>query len=181
MEDKKIASIIEGLLFVSEKPLRIDKFFEVFKGKVKKSRIKKILHKLKQDYESNSGGLRISKLAGGYQMTTLPELSYWIRNLYQSEKIERLTTPGLETLAIIAYKQPITRAEIEYIRGVNVEGVLKTLLEKGLIRIGGRKKTVGRPLIYNTTRLFLEYFKLNSLRDLPPLEEGQMKTQLSKQ
>jgi len=173
MDDKKIASIMEALLFVSEKSLSIDKFFEVFEEEVEKSKIRKILNKLIQNYEKNSNSLCISKIAGGYQMTTLPELAYWLRNLYNSKRIEKLSTSAMETLSIIAYKQPITRAEIEHIRGVNVEGVLKTLLERSLIRIGGRKNTVGRPLVYNTTRLFLEYFGLSSLKDLPPLEDDE--------
>jgi len=172
MEDKKIYLIIEALLFVSEKPLNIDKVFEVFEEEIEKSKIKKIFDDLVRDYKENSRGLCISKIAGGYQMTTLPELSYWLRNLYKTKKTERLSTPALETLSVISYKQPISRAEIEHIRGVNVEGVLRTLLERDLIRIGGRKPTIGRPLIYNTTRLFLEYFGLGSLEDLPPLDEG---------
>lgn len=172
MDNERIISIIETLLFVSEKPLSIDKIFEVLEKEVEKSRIRKLLNQLVQHYKENSHSLCISKVAGGYQMTTLPELSYWVKNLFSSKKIERLSTPAMETLAIIAYKQPITRAEIEHIRGVNAEGVLKTLLEKGLIRIGGRKQSIGRPILYNTTRLFLEYFGLGSLKELPPLEEN---------
>lgn len=175
MEDKELTSIIEALLFVSESPLNISTIYKVIEKKIGKAKIQTILRKLIEDYCQDSDGLRITKVAGGYQMTTKPELSNWLRKLYKSEKKERLSTPALETLAIIAYKQPITRAEIEQIRGVNTEGVLKTLLEKGLIRISGRKDTIGRPILYNTSRLFLEYFGLGSLNDLPPLKEGEEK------
>lgn len=179
MEDKKIYSILEALLFVSEKSLNINKIFEVFGEDLDKKKIRSVLKQLIKDYNENPGGLCISQIAAGYQMTTLPELAPWLRSLYKSERIERLSSPAMETLAIVAYKQPITRAEIEYIRGVNAEGVLSTLLEKNLIRVGGRKETIGRPIIYNTTRLFLEYFGLSSLKDLPELEEVEGKEQLT--
>ncbi len=171
MEEKKIFSIIEALLFVSEKPLSTDKIYEIFEGEVEKKEISKVLEEMLKWYEQHSGSLCISKVAGGYQMTTLPEIAFWLRKLYKSEKTERLSSPAMETLAIVAYKQPVTRVEIEHIRGVNVEGVLKTLLEKGLIRISGHKKTIGRPILYSTTRLFLEYFGLGSLKELPELKE----------
>jgi segregation and condensation protein B len=111
------------------------------------------------------------KVAGGYQMCSNPENEQWIKKLYQEKNKQKLSIASLETLAIIAYKQPITRLEIEAIRGVNTEGVLKHLLELGLIKTEGRKEVVGRPFMYITTRKFLEYFGLNSLKDLPKLEE----------
>ena len=169
MSDRKLKLIIEALLFVSDKPITLGQMKDALDTS-DTSLIKEAIKELKQEYEQNHS-FRIREVAGGYQLVTDPEYAPWLRKLFQSGRKERLSRPALETLAIIAYKQPITRAEIEGIRGVDVDGVIKTLLEKGLIRIAGRKKTVGRPILYATTRKFLEYFGLNSLDELPPLEE----------
>ncbi len=168
MDDIQIKNIIEALLFVSEKPLTIEQIVEVLE-EVDLTKLKEIINKLCQEYETPFRSMKIQHVAGGYQMCTRPEYATWIRRLFNFKQSDTLSKPAIETLSIIAYKQPIARQEIEFIRGVNVEGVLRTLLEKGLIRIAGRKDSIGRPIIYRTNRLFLEYFGLNSLNELPPL------------
>jgi segregation and condensation protein B len=168
MEEKEHKEIIESLLFVTEGPITIEKIKSVVD--LSKGKIKEIISHLQQEYLDNHS-LRIREVAGGYQVVTDPKYAPWLRKLFQKDRKERLTRPALETLAIIAYRQPITRPEIEYLRGVDVDGVVKSLLEKGLIRIAGRKKTVGNPFLYTTTKRFLEYFGLNSLEELPNIEE----------
>jgi len=163
-------SIIEALLFVSESPISPEQMALVLED-LEPSEIRALIETLKKEYESSQRSLVIQEVAGGYQMTTNPLYAPWLRKFLKKTQGERLSGPSLETLAIIAYKQPVTRQEIESIRGVNVEGVLKTLLEKRLLRIAGRKEIIGRPLLYGTSREFLEYFGLNSLEELPPLEE----------
>ena len=125
---------------------------------------------LPEEYSAPERAFNIAEIAGRYHIVTKPEYLPWISNLYQKQ-VDRLTGPSLETLAIIAYRQPITRGEIEGIRGVNVGGVIKTLMDKELIRVRGRKDVIGRPLMYGTTEKFLEIFGLNSLDDLPILRE----------
>ncbi len=165
---QKFKNIIEALLFVSDKPISIDTIKEVVG--IERPEIRSLIEELKQEYVSNHS-FRLREVAGGYQLVTDSEYAYWLRKLFHGGRKERLSRPALETLAIIAYKQPITKPEIEHIRGVAVDGVVRTLLEKGLIRIAGRKNVVGRPLLYTTTKRFLEYFGLNSLDELPPLDE----------
>jgi segregation and condensation protein B len=163
-------NIIEAMLFVSEKPL----FVNEIKGALEEfdaRQIKEVISELSAEYEQARRAYRIKEIAGGFQIVTDPMLSPWLKKLYKTSGADRLTGPSLETLAIIAYKEPITKAEIESVRGVNVDGVLKTLTEKNLIRITGRKETPGRPLLYATTMEFLQYFGLSSLRELPRLEE----------
>jgi segregation and condensation protein B len=125
---------------------------------------------LKADYESRPG-LQMVEVAGGYQIVTRPDLHEWVRRLFHERSTQKLTVQGLETLAVIAYKQPITALEITEIRGVNTSGVLSTLLERHLIKIVGRKNVVGRPFLYATTKEFLIRFGLNELRDLPKIED----------
>ncbi|MBI4435887.1 MAG: SMC-Scp complex subunit ScpB [Candidatus Omnitrophica bacterium] len=163
-------SIIEALLFVSESPVSAEQIGMVLED-LEPSEIRSLIEALKKDYEGSKRSLVIQEVAGGYQMTTNPLYAPWLRKFLKKTRGEKLSGPSLETLAIVAYKQPVTRQEIEFIRGVNVEGVLKSLLEKRLIRIAGRKEIIGRPLLYGTSREFLEYFGLNSLEELPPLEE----------
>lgn len=170
MTPEESKRIIEALLFASDQPLSIDQLKEVISetdGKTIRSQVEE----LKAEYEKENHSFRITEVAGGFQFSTDPTYSSWIKKLYKSRHVDRLSSPSLETLSIITYRQPVTRADIELIRGVNVEGVLKTLLERGLIRIVGRKDVVGRPFVYGTTKEFLEYFGLNSLDDLPKLEE----------
>jgi len=164
----KIKSIIEALLIISEGGLSAAEL----KSAITDSDTKDIaegIRLLREEYSATGRAFNIAEIAGKYRIVTQPEYMPWISNLYQ-KVTDRLTGPSLETLAIIAYKQPVTRAEVESVRGVNVGGVLKTLLEKDLIRIKGRKDVPGRPLIYGTTGKFLEIFGLNSLEDLPLLK-----------
>ncbi len=169
MDTKSIKSIIESLLFINEKPIEINEFIQVLE--VDKREIENALDELTLEYKQRQSGLCIVKVAGGYQMCSAPDSEPWVKRMYQERSKQKLSIASLETLAIIAYKQPVTRIEIESIRGVNIDGVVRKLSELGLIKIGGRKDVVGRPFIYVTTRKFLEYFGINSLKDLPKLED----------
>lgn len=169
-DPQQIRSTIESLIFISEKPLLIDDLKKIFED-VEPSKIREIVETLKKELEERSSGVRIVEIAGGFQMVTAPESAETIKKFYKIKHTEKLTGPSLETLAIIAYKQPVTRIDIEAIRGVNADGVVKNLQEKGLIRIVGRKEVIGRPFVYGTTRSFLDYFGLKSLDELPKIEE----------
>lgn len=170
MERVQIKNIIEAMLFVSDKPLFLSEIKIVLEGP-DANEIKDVIAELASEFETQGRALRIKEMAGGYQIVTDPVLVSWLKKLYKTAGADRLSGPSLETLAIIAYKQPATKPEIEAIRGVNVDGVLKTLIEKNLVKIMGRRETVGRPIIYGTTQEFLQYFGLNSLDELPKLEE----------
>ncbi|MCM8778953.1 MAG: SMC-Scp complex subunit ScpB [Candidatus Omnitrophica bacterium] len=170
MERAEIKHILEAILFVHHEPLLMERLKEILE-EVDGRLLRELLYELKTEYEQAQRGFIIREVAGGFQMVSHPRYAAWIKKLYKTSRSERLTLPTLETLAIIAYKQPITRLEIEEIRGVNVENILKNLLETNLIRIVGRKESLGRPILYGTTRKFLEYFGLNSLEELPKLEE----------
>jgi segregation and condensation protein B len=126
---------------------------------------------LKAEYDGREGGLQMVEVAGGYQIVTKPELNEWVRRLFHEHKTMRLSVQALETLAVVAYKQPVTAPEIAEIRGVNTAGVLGTLLDRRLIKIVGRKRVVGRPFMYGTTRDFLDRFGLKDLSDLPKIED----------
>ena len=165
--------IIESILFVSDKPVTVEQFRQVME-ELSPSDVEKILQSLKEDYAQNVGGMVIGEIAGGYQMLTNPSHASHIRNFYKTRTKEKLSRPSLETLAIIAYKQPVSRADIEIVRGVNSDGVMAHLLAKALIKIVGRKEVAGRPFLYGTTKEFLEYFGLRSIEDLPKLEEFPM-------
>lgn len=167
---QQIKSTIESLIFITEKPLLIDDLKKLFEN-IEPSQIREIIETLKKEFQERSSGMRIIEIAGGFQMVTAPESAETIKKFYKIKHTEKLTGPSLETLAIIAYKQPVTRIDIEAIRGVNVDGVVKSLQEKGLIRIVGRKEVIGRPFVYGTTRSFLDYFGLKSLDELPKIEE----------
>ena len=158
------------MLFVSDKPLFLSEIKSVLEGP-DANEIKEVIAELAGEFETQARALRVKEIAGGYQIVTDPVLAPWLKKLYKTAGSDRLSGPSLETLAIIAYKQPASKPEIEAIRGVNVDGVLKTLVEKNLVRILGRRETVGRPIIYGTTQDFLQYFGLNSLEELPRLEE----------
>jgi segregation and condensation protein B len=140
-------------------------------GGVCKSEIRQALESLKSHYEKREGGLQIHEVAGGFQLSTRPEYAPWIKMLGKMKTSAKLSRSGLESLAIIAYKQPIVRGEIEAIRGVETSGVLRTLLERKLVRIVGRKDVPGRPIMYGTTKFFLQHFGLRDLAELPPLRE----------
>ena len=170
MDKQQAKNIIEAMLFVSDKPLFINEIKGALED-ISSSEINDIISELAKEYELAKKAFSIKDIAGGFQIITDPVLAPWLRKLYKTSGADRLRGPSLETLAIVAYKQPVSKPEIEVIRGVNVDGVLKTLIEKNLIRIAGRKETVGRPILYGTTSEFLQYFGLNSLEELPRLEE----------
>ena len=161
---------IEALLFVSEKPVTLEQFQDILET-VSSVEIKEAVDNLQKEYTHKNRGMVIAEIAGGYQMLSSPHYALAIRRFYKTTHKEKLSKPALETLAIIAYKQPVARMDIELIRGVNSDGVMAHLLLKGLIKIAGRKEVPGRPFIYGTTQQFLEYFGLKSLEDLPKLEE----------
>jgi segregation and condensation protein B len=167
MDDLK--NIIESLLFVAEDPLSVDRLANVLDSADKKA-IKEALQVLMFEYEARQGAFALHEVAGGYQFRSRPEYVPWIKRLIQP-KSSRLSKAALETLAIIAYKQPIIRSDVEHLRGVDSGGVLRMLLERKLIRVLGRKEIPGRPLIYATTKQFLEVFDLKNLRDLPTPKE----------
>ncbi|OLC49090.1 MAG: SMC-Scp complex subunit ScpB [Acidobacteria bacterium 13_1_40CM_65_14] len=162
-------SILEALIFASPEPLTPKAMFKLLDTEPKED-VQAALAELKQDYD-RPGGLQLVEVAGGYQIVTRSDLHDWVRKLFHERSTQRLTVQALETLAVIAYKQPITALEVTEIRGVNTAGVLNTLLERGLIKIVGRKQVVGRPFLYATTREFLIRFGLNDLNDLPKVED----------
>ncbi len=169
MERDRLRSVLESLLFVAEGPLTVNRMNEVLEG-IDKKEILSALRELQSEYETAGRGYRLVEVAGGYQMRTPKENADWVKALYRTRPT-RMTGPTLETLAIIAYKQPVTRAEIEAIRGVAVDGVLSTLQERRLVRIVARKDVAGRPFLYGTTPEFLETFNLKDLTHLPSLKE----------
>jgi segregation and condensation protein B len=170
MADDNIKAAIEALLFTSNGPLAVERIKKVLDG-LDAETIRKIIEELKKEYEQANRGIRITEIAGGFQMVTSSSFAPFLKKLYKERRIERLSKPALETLAIIAYKQPVTRLDIETLRNVNIDGVMQTLLDKDLIRIAGRKKAPGRPFVFATTKQFLEYFGLKSLEDLPKMED----------
>ena len=167
MDDLK--NIVESLLFVAEEPLKIEQIKQVLSLPDTKM-IRQALNELITDYEERRGAFTLHEVAGGYQFRSHPDYVPWIRRLLQP-KPSRLSKAALETLAIIAYKQPMIRSDIEHLRGVDCGGVLRMLLERKLIRVLGRKEIPGRPLIYATTKQFLQVFDLKSLKDLPSPRE----------
>ncbi len=169
MEIKKVKSIIEAMLFVSGKPVEYNIFKNVLEIPLKD--VREAIEYLNKEYEDKGSSLAVIEIAEGFQLITRPEYSYWLKKMFGHKKVLRLPATSLETLAIIAYKQPITKAEIDEIRGVNSDGVIKNLLSKKMIKIVGRKEVIGRPLLYGTTKEFLEYFGLRSLNDLPDENE----------
>jgi len=178
MEDLK--NIIESMLFVSEDPLTIDRIKNVLTFADTKE-IRNALKVLLDEYESRKGGFFLHEVAGGYQIRTRPEYTEWIKRLVKPNP-RRISKAALETLAIIAYKQPVIRSDIEHIRGVDCGGVIRMLLERKLVRVLGRKKIPGRPLVYATTKQFLETFDLKDLKDLPtPKEIEELTNSLSEE
>ncbi len=167
MED--IKNIVESLLFVAETPLSVEHFKNAI-PEAGTDQIAQAISALKEEYELKNGGFMLHEVAGGFQFRTRPEYREWIRRLLQP-KPPKLSKPALETLAIIAYRQPILRSEIENIRGVTSGNSIRILLERKLIRVLGRREIPGRPLVYATTQKFLETFDLKDLKDLPSLKE----------
>ncbi len=171
MEREKIKNIIETLIFITDKPLSKNKIVDLIGNpEVNEKLVEELVKELQTEYLQRSA-IEIREVSEGYQMATKPEYSEYVRRLYRDRTMLRLSPAAVETLAIIAYRQPITKAEIEETRGVDSTGVLETLLERKLIKIVGRKEVIGRPLLYGTTQEFLKYFGLNSLADLPPVEQ----------
>ncbi len=181
---ENLKSIVEAVIFVSDVPLSLKQLKEIINEpnrilqakengqfKVSEDDIKKAIDELNNEYAERGSAFRIIEIAEGYQFATLPEFSKWVGRLFKERAKKKLSQPALETLAIIAYKQPISKPEIEAIRGVNVDHIIKTLLEKKLITIVGRAETIGRPLLYGTTKEFLKYFGLKNLSELPKPSE----------
>jgi segregation and condensation protein B len=165
----EIKAILEALIFASPEPLTPKAIFKLLDSEPKED-VLAALAALKDDY-NRPGGLQLVEVAGGFQIATRPDLHDWVRRLFHERTTQRLTVQGLETLAVIAYRQPITALEIAEVRGVNTSGVLNTLLERHLVKIVGRKQVVGRPFLYATTKEFLIRFGLNDLADLPKVED----------
>ncbi|MEC4676205.1 MAG: SMC-Scp complex subunit ScpB [Nitrospirota bacterium] len=169
METREKKSIIESLLFVTGEPLTLPVIKNI--TGLHETEIRQVLDDLIREYREQNRGVLIIEIANGYQMMTNPDNAQWVKKLRNTSASSRLSMPALETLAIIAYNQPIIKAELELIRGVNSDGVIKTLLDRRLIKIMGRKEVPGKPLLYGTTREFLQYFGLKDLSELPTLKE----------
>jgi len=169
MEREELKSIVENVLLAADQPINADELCKIFLDGTDKSQLQSILGELKEEYSSRN--LQVTEVADGYQLCTRHEYNDYIRKFLKLDRSTRLSQPSLDTLSIIAYKQPLTRQEVDEIRGVDSSGVIKTLLEKKVIGPAGRKKVPGRPIMYRTTQKFLEYFGLKDLSDLPTLED----------
>ena len=169
MEREDLKSIVESLLFVADGPLTLERLDEVLDGATREE-IRAILDELQRELENHRRGVRLIEVAGGFQLRTPKVNADWVKKLLGGRPA-RMSRATLETLAIIAYRQPVTKAEIEAIRGVDVDGVVNTLLERGLIRAVARKDVPGRPFLYGTTPEFLQLFNLKDLSHLPTLKE----------
>lgn len=180
-----LKQVVEALVFASQKPVMPKEIVSVLKSAAqgsedeevravagtKEAEVAAVLQELQGDYEQMKRAFRLTEQVKGWALVNAPEFGRWVRHLYPEAKPARLSGPALETLAIVAYRQPITKADIEAVRGVAVDGVVQALLERGLVRIGGRAEVPGRPLLYETTELFLEHFGLRSLDELPNTSE----------
>jgi segregation and condensation protein B len=169
MEDKEAKSIIEAILFISGEPVYLDDIRKLIE--IDKYNTDRLIRELISDYSVRHTGILIIEVSEGFQMVSNPACAPWIKKLLNTSVPKKLTQSSLETIAIVAYKQPIIKAEIEAIRGVNSDGVVKTLLDRRMIKILGRKEVPGRPLMYGTTLEFLQYFGLKDLTELPTLKE----------
>lgn len=165
----ELKSVIEALIYASPEPVTMKALVKLLESEPKEE-VEAAVAALKQDYD-RPGGLQVVEVAGGYQITTKPEFHEWVRRLFHERTTQKLSVAALETLAVIAYRQPVTVPEIGDIRGVNASGVIGTLVDRKLIKIVGRKAVVGRPFMYGTTREFLERFGLNDITDLPKVED----------
>ena len=164
-----VESVVEAVLFASDESLTPARLSEIVGTNVRQ--LRKHIDDLNEKYKANNNAFRIEQIAGGYQMMTLGEYNHWLKKLVRARDDGKLSQPALETLAIIAYKQPIIRADIEAIRGVAAGEMIRNLMYKGLVKITGRAEIVGRPMLYGTTKKFLEVFGLNTIKDLPKAEE----------
>lgn len=172
LDDQQLKSAIEAVLFISGSPLSVDRLKGLFE-ETTKEQVEAQLGSLKQDYASRGAGVMLSEVAGGWQLATCPEQAAWIRKFRTVKVSTKLSRPALETLAIIAYRQPITRTEIEAVRGVNIGGIIRNLMERRLVKIVGKKDVPGKPMMYGTSMDFLQYFGLKDLSSLPTLKEFQ--------
>lgn len=169
LQSEDLQKIIETLLFITDRPVKVSRLVDVIENTTAKE-VREAITKLQDDYMVRGSAVQILEIAGGFQMCTKPEYGRWVRRLYNEKMTTRLSNAALETLAIIAYKQPLTRAEMEAIRGVDVAGPLEKLLDRGLVRVVGRKDTIGHPMVYGTTDEFLRMFGLNKVAELPDLQ-----------
>lgn len=169
LESEDLQKIIETLLFITDRPVKVSRLVDVIENTNAKE-VREAITQLQDMYTVRGSAIQIMEIAGGYQMCTKPEYGRWVRRLYNEKMTTRLSNAALETLAIIAYKQPLTRAEMEAIRGVDVAGPLEKLLDRGLVRVVGRKDTIGHPMVYGTTDEFLRMFGLNKVSELPDLQ-----------
>jgi segregation and condensation protein B len=179
-----LSRLIEALLFSAQKPLSIREIATAIRtaraedelspnqfARAREAEVAGALEQLKVEYIEQERAFQLNEKAEGWQLATDPKYAPWVRQLFPAPKPARLSAPALETLAIIAYRQPITRADVEAVRGVNIDGVLQTLMERGLVKIAGRAEIPGRPLLYETTQFFLDHFGLRTLDELPNVEE----------
>ncbi len=170
MDKTEQKKVVEALLFAADFPVATSRIKALVEG-VEREDLKTMVEELNREYEAQGRSFWIQEVAGGYQMATRPHFARWVKELYKGRRLARLTQPALETLAIIAYRQPVGRPDIETIRGVNSDSVIATLLERNLITVVGKDTSVGRPILYGTTPEFLRYFGLKDLSGLPPLSE----------
>lgn len=170
MDRTEQKQIVEALLFAADFPVAVSRIKALVEG-LEREDLKTMVEELNREYEEQGRSFWIQEVAGGYQMATRPHFARWVKELYKGRRLARLTQPGLETLAIIAYRQPVARPDIETIRGVNSDSVIATLLERNLITVVGKDTKVGRPILYGTTPEFMRYFGLKDLSGLPPLSE----------
>ncbi len=168
--NEHLVVVIEAIVFASPEPITLRAILKLLDAEPKEQ-VQAAIAELQRRYEDRPGGLQLVEVANGYQIVTRPELHEWVRRMFHERTTQKLSVQALETLAVIAYKQPITAAEITEIRGVNTSGVIGTLLERGLVKISGRRQVVGRPFLYSTTREFLDRFGLRDLSDLPKVED----------
>ena len=170
IDARELKAILEAILFVSPEPVPVARLMSIV-GTVSKAEVVQALEILRHDLEQLGRGIQLVQVAGGYRLVTKQEYGPWLKRMEKAKAVQKLSRSALESLAIIAYKQPLVRAEIEEIRGVETSGVLRTLCERKLVRIVGRKDVPGRPIMYGTTKFFLEHFGLQDLSQLPPLRE----------
>jgi len=164
-----VESVVEAVLFASDEPLSDSRLANIVESGVKQ--VREHIKNLNDKYKANNNAFKIEQIAGGYQMLTLSPYNYWLKKLLRVRSDTKLSPAALETLAIIAYKQPVIRPDIEAIRGVAAGEVIRSLCYKGMVKIVGRAEVLGRPMLYGTTKKFLEVFGLNTLKDLPKIEE----------
>ncbi len=167
---EEIKPIVESLIFAAEEPITLRKVADII-GDTDSAQVLEAVAQLKNDYDTQGRSFQIEEIAGGYQLFTKPEYYEWIAKLRKKSGETKLSQASLETLAIIAYKQPILRADLESIRGVQSGQIIRLLMEKDLVKVVGRDESLGHPLLYGTTKRFLEYFGLKDLKDLPNIEE----------